>query len=1821
MKSKIQNEGRLYYIDPNNIYNNIENGIPHPYEDYCISVDLSIQFSDRDSCGIWGNMGRPSTNPEYTFQSDRGTINFIGGTNGYLTTNYTDIQSVNPQENTNECLGIESINIAYTSWYVPEVKIRFVDVRGASLMGPQEQGYVETIRYEEYTGHKGDTSIIDGSFFKALFSFPYPLFKLKVKGFYGREVTYNLSVEDFQGNFNAENGNYEIDVKFIGYMYGIYTDIPMNYLMIAPFFDDGSGKGYWDAQKSNGRFLYYGGLPFYNYVELRRELNDVAKNSIPPTTDGEKQLYDRKIMLDNRLAALRKIQEDIHSFLKNIFDVGYCYAKLIMADGSGAIHYTICGISTKYKSIDFVETSPKRKERGTYYANNDYQALVRSVLEYNEKYPDSTLSDLNYFGLRNLGGSNSLLKEIQAGKASEISITESYLEVNTENRDETVKKWCINRIKDEIDGGNIVNSTTLYVYEPWLVGEFVNETIPENIALLNKKIELARKDLEAVELEIQGRSHENVSRALGFGTSIGNAFNMAFAHMETFINIFNEYLHKIHLMKGNGKRSLKTLGSTVADTDLSANFSLDRNVPPFTMFYKEIENDNSGNSGINTRSGKKRVAMWPGKLPGNTNALVEIDFVNRLIDAAKLFGSSMRDIEAAMEEARDMTDRREQIESQVYVPTTLYDLAHIKSENPYSYIGKVSGGNKQWELMLITFVLRYVYWYSASNTDSFKNSETVNRAFGEIEAYNVFRAFPDILPAIREWLISDWGSDFERVVHYIGDYKNEYDERRAYDLGREYSNDFIFNESNNVLRYCWLYLNDNGTNRYVYPIGKINPAMANPYIARVTNEDYIFLLEDGEQPNTVFATQYQPIGDASKAYIDFHVDSIRYVDNIEKLGSDTKNAYRKQILPNVTLNTYEIDHYAIKTSNIGTGSFSQTLPESKSNGKNYYVYSPSFIFDGIYSCPTYGHPLFYAQNRHNTYEERMLAKAYLFLTGVPIKYTNYNYGVTTKVGEDNIVMPYLMALAYGARLYRNEVNTGTTERFLCVPENTDILFSPDIDYYYKCSNYTFYGQYNTVFTIARGTSDTSKFQPSSTIENLKDFSESAKSSLKKMFKDWALSEFANEINTLLELKGQYTESYDSFVKCVKKVSEANNDKRKPKEPIMSALFNEGGSFNMEFYDKDGVVTTIGNGLKLPTIHVSEAQQKLIDLFNRQVVIIDTAKLRNKEMSIRIKDFRDGYYGFLHKLKDIYETQLNGNTKLVDTENGPVYDPARDEDLKLSTYMTLKNIYDRWLCMNCEPNRWKLDGGEASEFSQFKYIDGFYRDLKTRIAVNFEHINELASQMLASSNVTNDATSTKYMGRSFYDFLSAICQKNQMVMLALPMENEFNRPEGIVELFDVKSYSNMEIRDTSCYVCLYSNEPSRHLDIQYDTDEYMYATDGFNIANANGLIVSDLIPQIKDVDIDGYKIPAFGVTYAKQNQSIFNKITVNMQNPQVTEASIAATQLIASKNNEGGHQTALYGQDLYRIYANYSYTCTVEMLGNAQIMPLMYFQLNNIPLFRGAYMIINIEHSISAGRMTTKFTGVRMSRFDTPLVSDMGLFTDPFIPNTVYSRGEGSNVEILATGYDNINFTKETYALFLNDNMPTKYSVTMQDLVYSDKATANNIPNNPAPGSKELANLEGLMALLNELEDAWTWYCSQHRNEKWAEYDGIFITSGYRCEELNRSVGSKPGGPHTHGNAADMHVCKYDTTKRNTTTNKANYHNGLPVISHDYSCPVFFEFVIKFMAASGRGWGQIIDERKGNSKWVHLGYQTADGGTAKKEILQYRNGDYFKLKME
>ena len=233
---------KIAYIDPNNLssYDTktglFRDNVTWKPEDLNFSVDIQVVVPDRDNCGRKDYADGDNLVIQKPFVSffsgqkfkekDDSLKHFL--TDSYTNISYTEIK--NGKSGNAELLGVESIDISFDSHFFPQVVIKFIDVRGASLMMPEEQDYYGRVQEEE-SGTKDTNGC--RNFFRALFHFPYPVFFLTVKGFYGTRETFLLSVEDFKTNFNQQTGNLNVTIRFIGHMYGIYSDLPLNYLIIS----------------------------------------------------------------------------------------------------------------------------------------------------------------------------------------------------------------------------------------------------------------------------------------------------------------------------------------------------------------------------------------------------------------------------------------------------------------------------------------------------------------------------------------------------------------------------------------------------------------------------------------------------------------------------------------------------------------------------------------------------------------------------------------------------------------------------------------------------------------------------------------------------------------------------------------------------------------------------------------------------------------------------------------------------------------------------------------------------------------------------------------------------------------------------------------------------------------------------------------------------------------------------------------------------------------------------------------------------------------------------------------------------------------------------------------------------------------------------------------------------------------------------------------------------------------------------------------------------------------------------------------------------
>lgn len=129
--------------------------------------------------------------------------------------------------------------------------------------------------------------------------------------------------------------------------------------------------------------------------------------------------------------------------------------------------------------------------------------------------------------------------------------------------------------------------------------------------------------------------------------------------------------------------------------------------------------------------------------------------------------------------------------------------------------------------------------------------------------------------------------------------------------------------------------------------------------------------------------------------------------------------------------------------------------------------------------------------------------------------------------------------------------------------------------------------------------------------------------------------------------------------------------------------------------------------------------------------------------------------------------------------------------------------------------------------------------------------------------------------------------------------------------------------------------------------------------------------------------------------------------------------------------------------------------------------------------------------------------------------------------------------------------------------------------------NTMPELAEAHVVELVDLLLDSLREAWG--------------GPLTVTSGYRCAELNRAVGGSDTSAHLAGWAADLVPDKHDP-------------RGIQGLVN---------FAVEWLTETGLSFDQLIDERSGGSRWLHVGIRNLEG-KQRKEMLLYDNGKYIRL---
>lgn len=1419
--------GRLKYIEPNdlaalygvkmangkviNSENSYVDNVTWDPEDMNMSVDLQVVMPNREDCGqisfndffaVEINNDKASAIGRYVSFLQGSGFNDKNGNNvgNELTTSYTDasyIELRNNNESNKECVGIESIDITFDSHFYPQVNIKFIDVRGYSLMMPTEDQYRETL-INKQSGNGYETTY--NNFFRALFRFPYPRFLLTIKGYYGNHITFMLAVNEFKNNFNSSTGNFEVNVSFIGYVYGLYTDLPFNFLICAPYYRDGSQKEEGDGIREYWEQFHFdngvGGegnkiCTFIEFLKLFDELN-TRKKDIELAKTNNQELNNAKILSD-KIEAAKKLVEDIHLFINDIIksNTGFNYIKHLN-DLKQITQLLVIGNSTNDK---------------VYFNIDKYNEIVDNFNSFVDGESILDISVDSNYAIKSEFRDPDNQKHFKKLSVNYINLVENIYFVNDGNN--IIKKknsfeldvkedTSIIFLKFERDSSRAKKGVQLFYFD-------------SVIAVLNDYVTKANNKINENKLGIEKIVTDIYIEALGFDPSIQNVFRMIFAHIDCFMDEFYTLLSEIQ--KSN--RKLSDIGITNKNlTDLNKNSTENCFVPPFTAFYKVDEN--------------RRVEIYPGELEEGKN-LKEVEFIENFLSGALSAKNTSKEYILNAYNNRKFEDENKTGRESNGINFTITSLSdsNFNGVNPYSYYDEQPTEQHFLGGLLYYFALRYAQ-------SKFQLSGDITLDNARIEANNFFKLHERVPSDIFKKTIDKYsGDEAAKLLEVLSDFKN--------------------NRKNLV---CDLTVTKDGVS-----ISESKLPLFTKGIVNGPNSEKVLFSEKGKSEKLFAVWGPSRKGDVDKVWDSTYEDATDIQKRIDRLPSE--------------LNPTGVDEYLDAISYSGTSESNRFYIYDLVNDKNKGNKERAAYFLYCLMHNKAGSEIHKATNLapNTTYTRVIKLRLDLNKTGICAIY--------------DVTSAFIGAILSG--MYGEEAQSSGILYNTVMGKNYD-----DYDFYVDTEQYnTIKNHYSPFFTYS--------------------FDDFVKKTWVELNKLLIPSNFEKKDNGYYGMK----DVLRTYI-----VENVLKDKYR-------YIYNVCDEYS-------------GNTITIPLTEF----QTFVSTLNNKYGSVKSAE-ETVENDITEADITNSYkLEAYNAMKNIYDKWANSYGK-SDFELRP---PSEDRNAKSQRYVN---------------GNTKVDGG-VKEYDNFVFIDSFYNDISYRFRINPSTMYDIIVKQM-----------TNELNYSVYEFMAEICQQNKLLFLALPVLNNFYDEDGLENIFKPQPEYMMDKGFGSTYVCMYTYEVSHVVE---DESQTGLCDDGLDIAGITedagqtdvGILFNDSKSGMP------LSIPAFGVTYARQNQQYFRNISVNMDNPRVTDYSIANLFELANFKNDGTlEKTHTVSNDIYSIYANRSYNCSVEMLGCVNIMPMMYFQLNNIPMFRGGYIITNVEHHIKAGNFTTTFTGVRISKNQLP----------------------------------------------------------------------------------------------------------------------------------------------------------------------------------------------------------------------------------------------------
>ena len=577
----------VFVVDPNKVIDSEDNIKPRyiKQEDLVMYANITarlnpdstiIEGTDNNDTNFItiGRVGVNALNPLKTTTKDsNGNTNFNGYKNSF-TTDWSDYFTSNESEGSffdPETFGISNIDVTHNASLVPIIKVDFIDVQGRTLL---ERGDDETNPYNIF------------------YRFPYPLFTLTIKGYYGKAIEYPLSMIKTSTTFDSTTGNYIIKAEFLSRTFSIYNNFLMAYAAVAPYMYKVEGtndflgkrllKGLYQKQNLKYKELYGENSNEYKKLEFTKY------PSIQDLSRAENVLGYDNLSVTQELEVIKNKKSDAYKALTDINN-----------------------------GFSFTDDEIYEEIKGYYNQRNDEWYLNDKAI--NDKYIPSSNDGIylektlsKYIGALEKGN-NLLLEELKTDIKNKISepvygLPNTYLGyINNLNSDYNLSEL----ISDDL---LIINKTTKTdkeslskVYVTYKHVRTLNDIITRSISEFYEKQSNNVTDNFTYDLK----------KKIGYVPNMGNVVRILMNNMQVFLSMLNlvglnaaNQLNNDYDRQGNQK----SFGETIND-----------NYYPFPNYYEKKYDENIDDTTIQkTYPGNEYTKDW-----------FEVQFVEEIFRALK----------------------------------------------------------------------------------------------------------------------------------------------------------------------------------------------------------------------------------------------------------------------------------------------------------------------------------------------------------------------------------------------------------------------------------------------------------------------------------------------------------------------------------------------------------------------------------------------------------------------------------------------------------------------------------------------------------------------------------------------------------------------------------------------------------------------------------------------------------------------------------------------------------------------------------------------------------------------------------------------------------------------------------------------------------------------------------------------------------------------------------------------------------------------------------------------------------------------------------